>query len=590
MSFFNNKLENSFERLVIVQSKKHFDHYLKNNKENYDVILSLYPSVLYGLKNSNLKIIFLKDILEDGLYKISSADSIKKINDLIDNLNFFSKSIDKKIEIGNYYAFQIWIIIGQIHYNYHICKAIKSILYNKSILLYTCSSQKLIYGYRPNPNSILADVFVKSNLFSSKDYKIITLKERKKLSFKKLLKSIVPEKLVSLVYDLKTNKFQIQTFLKKNKIKLLLNGAGYEWTKLSFHPSFNSEFTVKKIIPLKTNNKFQCPKTILNYLNNSINFSENIVYDLDFFGKFIYNDLVLYSKSYSKIKKKIDNYDALIGSVFTHPCENFFAHVAKMMRKPVVLYQHGEKGQSYDITSMYTELYYASDYFSYGKEVTKQYLELFKFRKISSVYTVGSLHKSVDWKNGENILYATGKWFKTASPFPQKIDPDYRLYNAQIKILNLFKKFKNEKFFFKRNNSKLFNEIIFDIKKYKNVEFNTKLSFTDLLIHSKVVILDTPATTLVEACSTKIPIFVLGGRVKYDKNFLKVVSKRVVWCNNIDILTSKVEDFLKHGKYDADVNNNEYYDNYCNSLNGEIETLNKVKKQIYNSLNLIKNE
>ena len=587
MSFFNNKLENSFERLVIVQSKTHFDHYIKNNFHDDDLILSFDPSVLYNVENNKLKIILLKDILEDDSYDKSSIDSINRVNTLIDNLNSFSNSFDKKIDVGNYYAFQIWIIIGQIHYNYHICKTIKSKIDSKYILLYTSGSEKIIYKYRPNPNYIFSKVFRKSGIFNSKNHKIIKIKEKKKVSFKELVKSIIPKELISFIYDLKSNKFHLGNFILKNKKKLLLVGPGYEWTKLSNYPSFNSEFIVKKFPEIKSKNKFKCPEIILNYLNNSVTFSNNVVYDLNYLGEFIYNDLNFFSNSYTKIKNKIINYDVLVGSVFTTPEENFISHISLLSSMPVIVYQHGEKGQSFDITAKFTELFYCTDYFSYGNEVSKQYLNYLKFRKISKVHTVGSLDKSVEWKGGKSIVYVTGKWFKTASPFPAKIDPDYRMYNAHIKILNLFNKFKKEKIFFKKNNTKSFNEIVYQ-DDYPHVEFNTKLTYTNLLVHAKLVIIDTPATTLVEACSTKIPIFVLGGRTNYNNSFLKTVSKRVVWCNNIDILTSKVEDFLKTGLYEADVNNNEYYYEYCNSCKNKNESINKIKNYIYNSINEIK--
>jgi hypothetical protein len=587
MSIFNNYSEFIFNRLVIVQSKKQLNHYKKNNFHDDDLILSFDPSVLYNVENNKLKIILLKDILEDDSYDKSSIDSINRVNTLIDNLNSFSNSLDKKIDIGNYYAFQIWVVIGQIHYNYHICKAIKSKIDIKNILLYTCNSEKLLYDYRPNPENIFFNIFTKSELFISKNIKNIKINKKKKVSFKELVRSIIPKELLSFIYDLKSNEFHLGNFILKNKKKLLLVGPGYEWTRLSYDSKFNSEFIVKKFPEIKSKNKFKCPDAILNFLSNSVTFSETIVYDLNYLGKFIYNDLIFFSKSYLKIKNRIINYDAVVGSVFTKPYENFYAHIAKTLKKPVIIYQHGEKGQSFDVTAKFTELYYCSDYFSYGNEVSKQYLNYLKFRKISKVYTVGSLDKSVEWKGGESIVYVTGKWFKTASPFPVKIDPDYRTYNAHIKLLNLFNKFKKEKFFFKKNNTISFNEIVYE-DDYPHVEFNTKLTFTDLLIHAKLVIIDTPATTLVESCSTKIPIFVLGGRINYNKSFLKSVSKRVVWCNDIDILASKVEDFLKTGLYEADVNNNEYYYEYCNSCKNKNESINKIKNHIYNSINEIK--
>lgn len=94
-----------------------------------------------------------------------------------------------------------------------------------------------------------------------------------------------------------------------------------------------------------------------------------------------------------------------------------------------------------------------------------------------------------------------------------------------------------------------------------------------------MIILDTPATTLVEACCTKVPIFVLGGRTEYLTDFLETIKRRVVWCETPEELVMKVDSYLATGLYEADVNDDTYLHEYC-----AIMELNDVCMRVKESL------
>jgi hypothetical protein len=340
--------------------------------------------------------------------------------------------------------------------------------------------------------------------------------------------------------------------------------------------NFNETFElIKSKYNLKSKN-FDPPSDFIFLFDESVKFNGKIVFSLKKFSNVVFNDLSKFSSLIDVTKNYILKFDAIVGSVFTNPIENFYAHVARMLRKPVILFQHGEKGQTNDITSIFTELYYSTDYYSYGKEVSHLYKNFINSYNLKRVLTVGSIDKKIKLKFGENILYCTGKWFKTATPFNDYPDPDTRTYNAHMNILNFLNNKNLRNIIFKANNTKSFNSIPY-AKQFPNVRIEFKKSFTSLLESSKLVILDAPATTLVEACSTKVPIFVLGGRVNYYKTFLDAVSKRVVWCEDVNELIIKLDKFINNNIYDADVNDKTYLENYF-SQNENTDIL--IKKNI----------
>ena len=226
--------------------------------------------------------------------------------------------------------------------------------------------------------------------------------------------------------------------------------------------------------------------------------------------------------------KFLSKYKSLIGSVLSNHMKIL---LLILLQKTISLfiYINGEKGQSVDKTTLYTELLYSNSYFCYSNEVKNQYKKYIGLNNFKSVHAVGSLNKAVNWnKNGSYILYATGKWFGNGTNFPPKMDPDRRLYDAHIKILKYLNTLKSSKVIFKKNNTAFFNEIPYQ-DDFDNIIFEDKIPFKKLLKDAKVVILDTPATTLVESCTTNIPIFILNGRNKYLPKFVSQIKKRAVF-------------------------------------------------------------
>lgn len=162
------------------------------------------------------------------------------------------------------------------------------------------------------------------------------------------------------------------------------------------------------------------------------------------------------------------------------------------------------------------------------------------------------------------------------------IDPDKRLFNAHNKILQYLNVIGlDRKVIFKANNTSGFNSIPYE---YKNIIIDRKTPFARLLETASIVILDTPATTLIEACSTTVPIFVLGGRVNYFPEFTQAVARRVVWCETSDVLVQKLNLYITEGIYEADVRDETYLQGYGSNL-----SRNEVEQRVMDAiLNAIK--
>lgn len=272
------------------------------------------------------------------------------------------------------------------------------------------------------------------------------------------------------------------------------------------------------------------------------------------------------------VAKTVQKADVVLVSVFASPRLNHAAHVARSMGKPVIVCQHGE--QNLWDNSLFpeaTELLYADHYLSFGDGVTGKYLEAVESGKLKSASSIGSA--SLDAIQGGQardgyILYATGKYHRNSTPFISSFGQDTRLYNAQKKILGFLASLVRAggpRVIFKRNNTSNHNELPFEVDKAID-EAQPDDKFTSLLSGASLVILDAPATTCLEACSTKKPLFVLLDRVKWNEGPERLLKRRAVAAYTPDELILRIEEYLKTGEYGADLDDREFIRAYGTHL------------------------
>jgi len=551
---------NKYDRLVILQTELQSVHYSNKKRKQGDLVLTIGSGAMWYAAKCQWDRCYLGDVFDDDEYKQAHKESNCRIESLITKLNDWSAG--NELEMGNYYGFQFWIIIGQIHYNYFILKSIAKHIGNKPVLVYTKKREKTILELRPDPERVFFDVLTYSGLFDKTKIEVVLIDEkRKSFSVKEKLVNALPVTVIRVLRFLRDKK-RLPRCKDNSQSKLLLIGGGYDWFEIAALPKFNKKYCIEMAKPLIGRSVVKRQdKKLSDILNDAITFGDVIVYDLKEIKSAIQQDYRLFTKKKERVHNLMIECKAAVTGVLTYPVDLFYAHMAAKATKKLYVWQHGEKGQTRDYTTMFTELYYATDYLTYASDVTKHYREFVGKRRLNSVHTVGSIGKKVDWQDGDTILYATGKWFGTAVPFLDKSDPDQRLFQAHTTILGYLNSIGTKHpVVFKGNNTPGFNSLPYQ---YDNIDIEYTKTFTELLRTASVVILDTPATTLVEACSTRVPVFVLGGRSEYLPEFMRPIRQRVAWYETPEELVAGLTDYIENGKYIADVSNDDYQKGFC---------------------------
>ena len=569
----------SERRIVVLQAAEHAVHYSKYERSPTDLVIPIGVDALYYANKNNWEVCNLKDLFSHDDYKVAANQSQTTIDELISQLNTYSKKYNENLslEVGNYYAFQLWIIIGQIHYNSFICSSIAKKLIPNTLLVYTKDKAQSFMELRPDPDCIFADVLIKSDYIDRSKIKIIYLASKiKDHSYRARVIKIIPLRWLICIRNFR-DWIRLQNY-KASPYKLLIIGGGYDWYKVFRFKQFRDLFKMMVLPRLISKSlKGFPPNELRDILNNSV--KESL--DLNKLVKAIYSDLIFFERNFEKLQRKIKHYDALVTGVLSYPWDNFLAHIAAKMNMPIIVWQHGEKGQCVDVTMPYSELNYATDYFAYAPAVEKLYKNWIGTNHLEEVRVVGSIGKNIAQRNKVSIVYVTGKWFKTATPFIPSIDPDKRLFDAHMAILRYLDFIGLErKVVLKANNTLGFNTIPYE---YKNITVDYTTPFASLLETADIVILDTPATTLIEACSTLVPIFVLGGRTEYFPEFLEKAGRRVVWCRTPDDLVEKLNIFIAGGDYGSNVLDNEYVSDYGANLKAD-EVVQRINQGLLDAI------
>jgi hypothetical protein len=558
-------------RLVVLQSKAQSLHYQKFRREESDLVLPIGPGAMYETEICGWRYCSLGDLWSDEQYQIEKEINENLLDELIKNLNKYSRcwKPELNLEIGNYYAFQLWVIIGQIQHTNFIVRSIIKTLKPEKVLCYSKANPVPFLKLRPDPDCLFGEVLGRSRLNKDGVCEFIKINERvNQVSSRQRLLSLLPVPLRKFLSSIRR-----KNSLKKSKNatkKLLVVGGSGDWIKLSSCREFNEYFRLCMPPEIKSGPEMKGSQELVGLLNASILRDQLIPYDISSLASAIYSDMQNFANRVRDIDLLINKYDALVTAVLAYPLDNFFAHRAALSNLPVLVWQHGEKGQNaFDPTSIYTELYYATDYLAYAPVVVEQYKSWIGKYRLRNVIAAGSLDKQVKWKGGDSILYATGKWFKTT----MAVDPDRRLFQAHMKILSYLNNCDDRyTVILKANNTDRLNEIPYQ---YDNITIEYDRRFTDCLKTAEIVILDTPATTLIEACSTKIAIFVLGGRSEYTDEFLAAVKRRVVWAETPEELVLHIDAYINTGLYQADIEDTTFL-----SLYGSGETPSRVSETI----------
>lgn len=280
------------------------------------------------------------------------------------------------------------------------------------------------------------------------------------------------------------------------------------------------------------------------------------------------------------ISRDISKYDFVCASMLSFPMQKLVAHLALQAGKPVYVWQHGGNAlwAGWPLMEKYCEVQYCSQYISYGVNVTEFYRRYENdYPYFEGPVSVGStlmdaamksFRAAPEQKQGRPVVvYATGKYHQNNTTFPAPRS-DERLYQAQRTILAFLEEYgrlhPEARVLFKPNNTPGYSDVPFTLH---HVEIaGESVSFRDLLEDASLVVLDAPATTLVEACTTNKPVFALTNRVTFLATALEWMKQRVVTADDPEILVEKMRQFLDSGEYGADVNDREFVKRYGTHL------------------------
>lgn len=568
-------------RIVILNNDIEAFDYSDNHRNDNDIVIPLGVTARSFALENNWQITTLSSLISDGDYLQAKLDSEKRIKSLVEELNKYSISVAKNfpLTIGDYFHFQLHVAIGQIHLHRHILDSIEKKFNPELWILYQYENENT--EFRPHSFISFCEIFLKSPY--KMQGKILKLNDgfnegdrnQLKKNWKQKLKQYFPERMIFALNELRfILKYKQWNFLKKNKLFQI--GALYDWSALFMDKIFKKSYFVnfnQSTGLIKSDN---LDNNILAILNKSITFENVPVFDLTDQAKTIKGTLKFFDAKVLKLINKIKKYDAIISTVFVFPMENLFGHIANFLNKPVINWQHGEMNLYDDIFTEFLEVKYTTHYFCYGKEVAPLYESYIGEAPMKKVYIVGNNRNSIKGGNGDLIIYATGKWLSTGTPFIDSIDPDSRLFDAQSKILKYLESLdKSHEIIFKPNPGP--NTLPFELK---NVKIEYDKSFIELLENAKLVILDTPATTCVETAATKVPLFILSGRAPWYDKPMQMIKKRAIVKDKPSDLTDSIDKYLKEGYYPADTNNKEFLDGWGSSFKTE-----DVKKNAMEILN-----
>lgn len=260
---------------------------------------------------------------------------------------------------------------------------------------------------------------------------------------------------------------------------------------------------------------------------------------------------------------------------------------------PVIGWQHGDMNYELIHSMVSNDLLLSDLFLGWGKEGNKNRTNSFigpnaeyKQRVVGSatldklmVSPVGNRAKVLNKANIKNakglvVVYATGMYFlSNIYNFCHTPPSDNHLYNTQkniIERLALLKGIKIIKF-----HPNLFYALLAlddycqSFKKQNVWTVRNETTSPSLFSIADIIIIDQPSTTLLQAIACKKPIFCLTCHLKLDDKAEELLKKRVVLSNDPKELMREVKFFIESGKYKADINNNEFLENFGTSLNGK---------------------
>ena len=164
-------------RIVVLEDKIQAKFYKKENRISNDLIFPIGVGARHYSYKNNWKVLTIGDLIDKKDFLRARKESENRIEELLIDLNNYSIKISKnfQIKIGDYFSFQLYIIIGQIHYNYYLIQCVLKLLKPHSWLVYLEDSNDFFLDLRPNPKTVFQNILL--NTLNLKNVKTILIKK-----------------------------------------------------------------------------------------------------------------------------------------------------------------------------------------------------------------------------------------------------------------------------------------------------------------------------------------------------------------------------------------------------------------------------
>lgn len=356
----------------------------------------------------------------------------------------------------------------------------------------------------------------------------------------------------------------------RNGKKIVALDSGYQW---KFTESLFKEKGYRIFFLHKDINSYQQTECDHDHIGeigmeNLLNYQGTNVLPLvrDKLNKIIGLSMKYFVKDYEKaikIFKRIKP-KAVLFSVITTPDRWVVLKAARSLNIPIFCWGHGASGQAEYTKQKTNELLICDFYFTQGEGSQETYSGYKDFHFVpipagfSTLDRLSEMMRDVHLKPNYDFIYVTTNYYQNKfhlSFFPGLFDNE--LFMIQRRIIDFLQKL-NMTSLLKIVPTSHFKPFLYRQFRSRNIVVEDKGSFSDLLPHAKAIIIDTPTTVLLESLTTEKPVFVLTKFIKLTPQADEFLRRRAVCCSNEEDLVEAIRDYINMGKYDADVDNEDY--------------------------------
>ena len=297
-------------------------------------------------------------------------------------------------------------------------------------------------------------------------------------------------------------------------------------------------------------------------------------------------------KAYEEASELIENrrIRAVLSSSLSTCMGHSVAQAAHNARIPVVLWQHGAYGYFDWVTGTYNDILPSDFLFAFGEGVVDKYRTVAKHYG-TQIVPMGSATLDELCRNsrltrmrlGLNvnrkvILYVTtifvqnNLYITFLPPFSDNL-----LWQTQRSIIDILGKHSEYSIIVKTHPNPMYRETpLRSYTKGKGLEnilfIRNEYSFTELLPGADIIVIDLPATTLLQALTTSKPIFAYTGHLHIDEPAQELLERRTFCHCELKDFLAALDKFLSGGSINMDLNDKEFLQRY-----GTYEGASKVK-------------